>query len=197
MPLWPSALHPVPARVSISSQVSQVPHGVCPPAQLVSVPDPLAAVAALAVGLDDRAAAAVLGARVVDRAGRVRHAELVVPRLDLVVLDQPQPIVPGREGRGAVVVAGCLAEPAGQAGLSGAGDDPVAEAGRQGQEPGRVVLQRRERAAGGGPVAVATRRAGPAGEGRQRAGDGEADAGRAAGEKLTSGDGHDAAPGVA
>ena len=39
MPLWPLPVQAAPALVSVSSQVSQVPHGVGPPAQLTSVPE--------------------------------------------------------------------------------------------------------------------------------------------------------------
>ena len=82
----------MPALVSVSSQVSQVPHGVGPPAQLVEVPEmPTHSpqVVARAVGLDDGAPAAVQGTRVVDGAGDVRYAERRAGG-ELVVLDQAQ-----------------------------------------------------------------------------------------------------------
>jgi hypothetical protein len=39
VPVWPPADQVAPALMKISSQVSQVPHGVTPPAQLRTVPE--------------------------------------------------------------------------------------------------------------------------------------------------------------
>src|SRR5262249_12523839 len=39
MPVWPAADQVAPALMKVSSQVSQVPHGLTPPAQLRTVPE--------------------------------------------------------------------------------------------------------------------------------------------------------------
>jgi len=101
-----------------------------------------------------------------------------------VVLDQPQLAARLGEHAGAVLPAGRLAGPVVQVGLTGPGDDAVAESGRQRQHAGRVVYERGEGAAAGSAV----RRGGRGGraQGRDGAGYGEADAGGSAGQKLTT-----------
>ena len=145
MPLWPLPVQAVPALVSVSSQVSQVPHGVGPPAQLVEVPEMPTHSPRLrprAVGLDDGAAAAVQRGRVVDRPLDVGYAERRAGG-ELVVLDQAQPPA-GRVEDGGPVVVRRRRLPGLELGLAGVGHDPVAEPGGQRQQALRVVDQRRE-----------------------------------------------------
>ena len=80
----------MPARASVSSQVSQVPQGVTPPAQLVEVPaTPTYSPDAVAVAVDLDDGAAARGARVVGEAVEVRDRELGAEGLaELVVVDQ-------------------------------------------------------------------------------------------------------------
>ena len=122
-----SFVRPSPALSSVSSHVSQVPHGVTPPAQLLCVPATLTyspSRSPLALDLDVGGPAARCG--VVGQAVPVRKPERLVTA-DLVVVHQCQSGRCGEAGR-AVGVAGSRFAAVGQGAHAGFGDDPVGEA---------------------------------------------------------------------